>query len=45
MDWRDRRVQMWLAAGVVLVLVFIAWGLGWFGGEEPVVPGGTPGTQ
>jgi hypothetical protein len=45
MDWRDRRVQMWLLAGGVLVLVFIAWSLGWFGGEEPVVAGATPGTS
>ncbi len=32
MDFRDRRVQLGLAAAVI-VLIVLAWSLGWFGGE------------
>jgi hypothetical protein len=45
MDWRDRRVQMWLAGCVVVILILIAWGLGWFGGGEAPAPGTTPETR
>ena len=37
MDFRDRRVQLGLAA-VIIVLIVLAWGLGWFGGEAPPGP-------
>ena len=43
MGLRDRRVQLWLAACAIIVLMFIAWSLGWFGGE-PVPPGALEGT-
>jgi hypothetical protein len=45
MDWRDRRVQMWLAGCTIVILILIAWGLGWFGGGEAPAPGATPGTR
>jgi hypothetical protein len=45
MDWRDRRVQIGLAACMVIILLLIAWGLGWFGGGEAPAPGATPGTR
>ena len=31
MDFRDRRVQLGLAAAVIILIV-LAWALGWFGG-------------
>ncbi len=37
MDFRDRRVQLGLAAAVI-VLIVLAWALGWFGGEVPPGP-------
>ena len=43
MDLRDRRTQLWLRACVVIVLVFLAWTLGWFGGGA-VPPSALEGT-
>ena len=37
MDFRDRRVQLGLAAAVI-VLIVLAWALGWFGGAAPPAP-------
>jgi hypothetical protein len=45
MDWRDRRVQMWLVGCAVVILILIAWSLGWFSGGEAPAPGATPGTR
>ena len=37
MDFRDRRVQLGLAA-TVIVIIALAWALGWFGGAAPPGP-------
>jgi hypothetical protein len=36
MDFKDRR--LWYLVAAVIVLIIIAYGAGWFGGEEVIAP-------